>query len=232
MHAHYKSSQNHNLDNTMSEYHKAKVFRCIGRSSFAVQLADDSVSSCDGNSAMTVTHMPGVVQVHCSDVDWGYMMHDDVALERRLTKLGTVSMFGAAQESEFVDHISVHEGVTIALGPYDPNIKAFVQCMLRVEGNGPDKGKKELGFNEICVFLRALPPPPQQAQSQQAAAKRRRRSGFKWQWAIKDHVSIKPKTSLIHETKPEYIHMCARKLLRTRATESTAHTYMQQELPH
>ncbi len=175
----------------MSEYHRAKVFRRIGRSSFAVQLVDESVPSCNNeNSAMTVTHMPGVVQVHCSNVDWGYMMHDDVALERRLTKLGTMAMFSADEESEFVDHISVHEGVTIALGPYDPKIKAFVQCMLRVEGSGPDQGKKELGFNEICVLLRApLPPPPSsQAQTtQQTAAKRRRRSGFKWA-AIAEHV--------------------------------------------
>jgi hypothetical protein len=168
----------------MLAYHRAKVFRRMGRSSFAVQLADESVPPCnDDNGAMTVTHMPGVVQVHCSDVDWGYMMHDDVALERRLTKLGTMAMFSADEESEFVDHISVHEGVTIALGPYDPKIKAFVQCMLRVEGSGPAIDKKELGFNEICVLLRAPPPPPPSSQAQttqQAAAKRRRRSGFKW----------------------------------------------------
>ncbi len=169
----------------MSEYHRAKVFRRIGRSSFAVQLVDESVPSCnDENSAMTVTHMPGVVQVHCSDVDWGYMMHDDVALERRLTKLGTMAMFSANEGSEFVDHISVHEGVKIALGPFDPKIKAFVQCMLRVEGSsGADEDKKELGFNEISVLLRAPPlPPPQHAQKtqQQSAAKRRRGSGFKW----------------------------------------------------
>jgi hypothetical protein len=169
----------------MPAYRRAKVFRRIGRSSFAVQLTDESVPLCNNeNGAMTVTHMPGVVQVHCSDVDWGYMMHDDVALERRLTKLGTLAMFSAAEEySEFVDHISVHEGVMIALGPYDPKIKAFVQCMLKVEGSGPAIDKKELGFNEICVLLRApLPPPPSsQAQTtQQAAAKRRRSSGFKW----------------------------------------------------
>jgi hypothetical protein len=62
--------------------------------------------------------------------------------------------------------------------------------MLRVEGSGPDQGKKELGFNEICVLLRdPLPPPPSsQAQTtQQAAAKRRRRSGFKWA-TIAEHV--------------------------------------------
>lgn len=116
-------------------FRPAKIFRRIGPNAFAVQL-----KGC-----------PGVVQVFCTDMDWGVASSSShtsrqflADLELRLCKLGTRSMFSVqrrAATTETADAVAVkcsvqpvgfHEGVEISLGPYDPNRHAFVQCKLRV----------------------------------------------------------------------------------------------------
>jgi hypothetical protein len=180
------------------EYRRAKVFRRMGQSSFAVQLVDEKRSS----ESSRLTYMPGIIHVHCSDVDWGHMIKDKctVELERRLARLGTMGMFSPSDQmptsaadtlhQEMVRHVEVHEGVRISLGAYDAKLKAFVGCALKVGGLGlaedPAKTPSALGINEVGVLLRyhaaeeALPTPSslQSSGSAAAAARRKKRRSF------------------------------------------------------
>lgn len=112
-------------------YRRAKIFRRTGKRSFAVQLEG----------------FPGVVEVHCTSEDWGYMARtwsDASELEDRMCTIGTPRMFVkdkrsgtvAAKKEKCARPIDFCEGVEIALGPYDPRRRAFVQCALRVSGDG------------------------------------------------------------------------------------------------
>jgi hypothetical protein len=119
----------------MEKFRRAKVFHCISCSSFAVQVAASDEAAL----------LPGIIQVHCSDVDWGYLGRCPVLLERRLCKLGTPA-------SVFTDKcgtILCHEGVTIQLGSYDAKLKGFVHCRLKVRDN--NASGEATRRNEICI---------------------------------------------------------------------------------
>lgn len=155
-------------------FHRAKIFRRIGSSSFAVQLLQQDETK----------FMPGIIQVHCSDVDWGYLGGDcdrQLQLERRLCKMGTaVGVFSGMDEHE---GIHLHEGVRIALGPYDAKLRAFVQCRLRVVDS--DEEKHELGalHHEVCVV--SVPTTTEEgsdslARESPPRKREKRRAAFKW----------------------------------------------------
>ena len=106
-------------------FYRTRIFRRTGKHSFAVQLQGT----------------PGVVEAHCIDEDWGYMAstwRSAQDLEDRLCAIGTRSMFSwdatvqRVVPSRANTVIGWEEGVEIALGPYDPGRRAFVQCMIRV----------------------------------------------------------------------------------------------------
>jgi hypothetical protein len=121
-------------------FHPAKIFRRTGRASFAVQLFSEDHKM----------YMPGMIEIHCREVDWGYLARgsdEELNLERRLCKMGTLSSMIAGNKglslSEALRQGSIchSEGVTVSLGPYDPLRKAFVQCELKVsEDDGRDRG--------------------------------------------------------------------------------------------
>jgi hypothetical protein len=135
------------------DFRHAKVFRRIRCSSFAVQLLDGD------------KFMPGIVQVHCNDVDWGHLFTED--LERRLCKMGTpASVFGEMQGV-----IECHEGVMVALGPYDAKMRGFVQCRLKVVPAMEEQRRK----GEICVVC----VPEVRKRKREEDVKCRRRV-FKW----------------------------------------------------
>lgn len=106
------------------DFCRARIFRRTGRHSYAVHLAGS----------------PGVVEVHCIDEDWGYMTAtagDAGDLEDRLCTVGTRGMFAWDKQAGRMaplraQPLELEEGVEVALGPYDPGRRAFVQCRLRV----------------------------------------------------------------------------------------------------
>ena len=120
----------HAKKNEMVEkYVPAAVYRRTGLNSFAVQMLPG----------------PGVVEIHCIEADWSCMLEslrsaDDRrlgsvsdaqnALERRLCAIGTRGMF-AKKGHEAARPIGFGEGVQVAVGPYEPGMKAFVHCRLR-----------------------------------------------------------------------------------------------------
>ena len=91
-------------------FQPARLFRRTGRNSFTVQLSES----------------PGVVEIYCTDVDWDCHPDQD-GLEIRLSRLGSQAMFEKAATP-----ICEHEGLQIELGPYDPGLRAFVKCRLRI----------------------------------------------------------------------------------------------------
>ncbi len=114
---------------------KARVFRRTDNRSYSVQLmAEERV-------------LPGVIEVHCADVDWLWNTeHMDrqwqedrlFLLERRLQKLGTRQMFASGEGKGMplkcvVAPIDFSEGVEVELGQYVPARAAFVQCRLRAD---------------------------------------------------------------------------------------------------
>jgi hypothetical protein len=132
-----------------AEFRRAKVFRRTGCSSFAVQLADEALppaSSEDGPPSF----LPGIILVHCTEVDWGYLARRDPdLLEKRLCKMGTpASLFVAGAEDSFQSQgtsvILVGEGVSVALGRYDARLKGFVQCRLKVPQCEPPSNDMQL----------------------------------------------------------------------------------------
>lgn len=110
---------------------RAQVFRRMSPTSFAVHLENS----------------PGVVCIHCTDVDWGAALEtwrgaDE--LEDRLLDLGMRRSFELhridSQHEEMVLQpmfargvpISFDEGgIFVRLGPYSPKLRAFVQCSIR-----------------------------------------------------------------------------------------------------
>ena len=132
----------------------AKVFRRTGEKSFSVQLM----------TAPGGKYLPGVVEVHCTKVDWGN--HPMLAVDQlsgdsrgqcedktrsggwqlweRLQTMGTAEMFitpgtsSATSEPGIVKgrgHMGVSEGVEICLGQYEPRRHAFMRCELRVSAS-------------------------------------------------------------------------------------------------
>ena len=133
-------------------YYGARIYRRTGRYSFAVQLVQLSSSPATHATGCSSHHeeailLPGLVEVHCCSVDWGYMAEDHARtkeLEQRLCKLGTLrGMMSARKDAESKSSLPERkrgasgpimetEGVTIRLGPFDAVMRAFVQCELRV----------------------------------------------------------------------------------------------------
>jgi len=123
---------------------KAKVFRRTGDRSYSVQLMlPVQKQERRGEEDAPYNPMPGVIEIHCRDVDWlwntqgmGRDWQEDALhlLEKRLGKLGTRSMFlwtGEGVPECVVPPIDYSEGVEVELGPYVPARTAFVQCRLR-----------------------------------------------------------------------------------------------------
>jgi hypothetical protein len=125
----------------MDKFRRAKVFRRIGSSSFAVQVA-----ASDKEEAAL---LPGIIQVHCSNVDWGYLGRCPVLLERRLCKMGTSASVFTDDASCGV--IQFHEGVTIQLGSYDAKLKGFVHCRLKGHNASCKDAAEDARKNEICI---------------------------------------------------------------------------------
>ena len=92
------------------EFRRAKLFRRTGRASFAVQMLG----------------APGVIEIHCTEVDWG---DGGMVTEGRVDSLGTESSY---KQCGRFNHVAHFEGLEVKLGHYDPNFKAFVQCKMRV----------------------------------------------------------------------------------------------------
>ena len=166
----------------------------MGSSSFAVQLLSEEEHA----------FMPGIIQVHCNEVDWGHLARrtcdSEIELERRLCKMGTsAGIFGSVDDSSagVGVHIQAHEGVHIALGRYDPKLRAFVQCKMRVHdaeddgGTGMKRGA-ELMHVQLGNSLSFSGEQQQQAHSSNEdlgpANKQRpaRRPVFKWIAASSD----------------------------------------------
>jgi len=141
------------------EFRRAKIFRRTGHSSFAVQLAS---SSQDGEDEIP-SFMPGIIHVHCRDVDWGYLGRDPDLLEKRLCMMGTPpSLFSNKDDAHHQEGAAVmllNKGVSVALGSYDSRLKGFVGCRLKVEEREPCITKGEhtasesvaIGKGEIAI---------------------------------------------------------------------------------
>ena len=131
-------------------------------SSFAVQLVADERDR-------IVTFMPGIIEVYCVDVDWGHLadgLDSELHLERRLCWLGTPGMFCLNNGAKHIHH---GEGVSVALGSYDPVRRAFVQCSLKVDAIKPEACRQdELGVNEIR-FTDSLTEPSHELSAQGSA---------------------------------------------------------------
>ena len=158
------------MEQKSSAFQQASIFRRTGMHSFAVQLQG----------------APGVVEVHCIDEDWGHMASTWKSaqdLEDRLCAIGTRSMFVWDEQVQRVvpsrvnTMIGWEEGVEIALGPYDPGRRAFVQCRVRVvERSTMDC----LAEKEALSTVSFLPEPVPVASLTETVAQSRSKRVFKW----------------------------------------------------
>lgn len=154
-------------------FREARLFRRTGRFSYSVQLQGS----------------PGVVEIHCTEVNWGHLdacEDSSRRLQDRLVYLGTAGMFvpGARNECKYNPIGHGAERLLVEVGPYEPSLKAFVQCRMKVLVDDSHNESEE-DLHRICSQLQVSSNCDQLSNNDREPmlpplASRKPRKPFKW----------------------------------------------------